>query len=216
MFEFCPRMSARSSRNVSNQKPWPMKWVVVAIVLFMGGYTVVNYFYRKPGPAFRPYEDMNQRATTARLLEAGWQKQSVELRRPTEKPAFGLAAKITRGDAGLGADLTSAFAAKPGLLSSIDRVTAPDEVRRGEMYRLYFSGKLRDQRLQVADAELLRRGNDLVLLPETEKIPGDALLTRWPDGEFFAGVDTSKLEPGRYTMRILSEGPAAVWEFRVR
>lgn len=193
-----------------------MKWVVFAIVLFVGGYTVVNYFYRKPGPAFRPYEDMTNRATTARLLEAGWQKTTVDLRRPTEKPGIGLHARISRGPAGLGNDLSSAFAAKPGLLSSIERVTAPDEVRRGEPYRVYFSVTIRDQRRQVADAELLRRGEELVLLPETEKIPGDALLSRWPDAEYGAAIPTDALAPGTYRLRILSDGPSAEWQFRVR
>jgi hypothetical protein len=193
-----------------------MKWVIAAIVVFIAGYTAVNYFYRKPGPAFRPYEDMNQRATTARLLQAGWQKTGVELQRPIEGPSIGLAAKVARGSPGLGHDLAAAFAAKPGLLSSIDRVTAADQVRQGEPYRVHFSATVRDQRLQVADAELLRRGSEIVLLPETEKIPGDRLLTRWPDLHYVAHIPTDSLAPGTYRFRILSEGPAAEWEFVVR
>jgi len=40
-----------------------MKWVVVAIVVFVAGYTVVNLLFRKPGRAYRPYQDAQDRAT---------------------------------------------------------------------------------------------------------------------------------------------------------
>lgn len=193
-----------------------MKWVVVAIVLFVAGYTVVNVLYRKPGKAFRPYEDMNTRATTARLLSAGWQKTSIDLVRPTEKPSIGIAATIKRGPAGLGSDLGTAFAQKPQLLATVDRVTAADQVRRGETYRVHFSGKFGDQKLQVANAELLRRDHEIVLMPVAEKLPGNNLLSRWPDADFWTGIPTDNLPPGNYTMRILSHGPAAQWEFRVK
>src|SRR6187551_364454 len=69
-------------------KPWSMKWIIVAIVIFVVGYTAVNFFYRKKGPAYRPYQDAQDRATTSRLLAAGWHKIPIETRRPMEKPDF--------------------------------------------------------------------------------------------------------------------------------
>jgi len=58
-----------------------MKWIVVAIVIFVIGYTIVNVFFRKAGRAYRPYQDAQDRATTARLVAAGWQKIPVDIRR---------------------------------------------------------------------------------------------------------------------------------------
>lgn len=193
-----------------------MKWIVVAIVVFVAGYTVVNIYYRKQGPAFRPYEDMNKRATTARLLQAGWQKLPVELTRPLEKPGFTLAATTSRAAAGLGAELEAAFAEKPVLLASIDRATAPESVARGADYPVHFTASLADQRLQLGRIEALRRGHEIVLVPTLEKLPGKNLLSRWKDADYCALVPTDRLEPGRYTVRLTASGPAMQWTVLVR
>ena len=136
-------------------KPWPMKWVVVAIVVFVVGYTAVNLFFRKPGRAYRPYQDANDRATTARLLAAGWQKMPVDARRPVEKPATGdVPAAVTRASVGLGPDLIPSFAEPPKLLTSIDSVVAPAGVARGAEYNAYFTASIASQKAQVGDLAL--------------------------------------------------------------
>src|SRR5258708_35600170 len=116
-------MSAQSRRPTRD--PWSMKWIVVAIVIFVVGYTIVNVYFRKKGQAYRPYQDAQDRATTARLLAAGWQKVPVDSRRPIEKPADDNPAAVTRAAVGLGPDLTGNFAEQPKLLATIDRVVAP-------------------------------------------------------------------------------------------
>ncbi len=193
-----------------------MKWIVVAIVVFVVGYTLVNIYYRKPGRAFRPYEDMNNRATTVRLLSGGWQKVPVDVIRPTEKPKLGLTASVTRGANGLGAELEAAFAEKPVLLRSIDRVSAPDRVERGTDYLIHFSATLSDQRLQLGRVEALLRGQEIVLVPFLEKLPGNNLLSRWQDADYLAELETIRLAPGRYTVRFAADGPSTQWSFEVR
>ena len=124
-------------------KPWPMKWIVAAIVLFVAGYTVVNLYFRKPGRPYRPYQDAQDRATTARLLAAGWQRLPVDSRRPIEKPASAnTPAAVTRDEAGLGPDLAAKFAEQPKLLATIDRVVAPAAVAHGADYTAYFTTTL--------------------------------------------------------------------------
>ena len=63
-----------------------MKWILAAIAVFIVGYTLVNIYFRKPGRGYRPYQDAQNRATTSRLLAAGWQKMPVDFRRPAEPP----------------------------------------------------------------------------------------------------------------------------------
>jgi hypothetical protein len=208
-------MTARPPRPA--RPPWPMKWVVLAIVVFVVGYTLVNLYFRKPGRAFRPYEDMNSRATTARLLAAGWQKVPLDARRPVEKPAVDdVPAAVTRAAVGLGADLEDKFAEKPKLLASIDRVVAPAAVDHGGSYNAYFTATLPTQKALVGELTLFRRGNELVLIPTTEPLPGRGLMSRWEDSTYQVSIPTANLPAGRYRMRIVAQGPAVAWSFTVR
>lgn len=193
-----------------------MKWIVLSIVLFVVGYTLVNLYFRKPGPAFKPYEDMNKRATTARLLAGGWQKLPVEISRPVGQPKLGLTATSTRAAAGLGADLEASFAEKPVLLATIDRVTAPSHISRGTSYDVHFAATLADQHLQVGRIEALLREREIVLIPVLERLPGNNLLSRWKDADYLASVPTDRLAPGRYTIRLASRGPAMQWSVDVQ
>ena len=198
-------------------KPWPMKWIVLVIAVFIAGYTWVNLRYRKPGRAFRPYEDMNREATTARLLAAGWQKIPVDARRPVEKPAADDApAAIARAALGLGPDLESKFAEKPKLLASIDRVVSPATVAHGRDYAAYFTASLGDLKEQVGDVALYRKDHELVLVPSTEPLPGRLLKSRWNDATYYVSFSTANLPPGRYEVRIVARGPAATWSVTVR
>ena len=194
-----------------------MKWIVAAIVVFVAGYTFVNLYFRKPGRAYRPYQDAQDRATTARLLAAGWQKLPVDTRRPAEKPAADdTPAAVTRDFPGIGSDLEAKFAEKPKLLATIDRVVAPDTVARGRDYSAYFTASLVDLKVQMGEITLYRKGHELVLVPTTEPLPGKELKSRWNDSTYWVGFATATLPPGRYEMRVVARGPAAAWSFTVR
>ena len=194
-----------------------MKWIVAVIVVFIVGYTLVNVYYRKPGPGYRPYQDAQDRATTARLLAAGWQKVTVDARRPAERPAVDdTPAAVTREFPGLGPDLESKFATKPRLLATIDRVVSPAVVARGRNYAAYFTATLADLKEQVDELTLYRRGNELVLIPSTEKLPGKDLRSRWNDSTYWVSFPTTNLPPGRYEMRIVAKGPALTWSFTIK
>jgi len=194
-----------------------MKWIVAVIVVFVVGYTLVNVYFRKPGRGYRPYEDMNNRATTARLLAAGWQKMPVDTRRPVEPAAAeDTPAAVTRDFPGLGADLESKFATKPRLFATIDRVVSPAAVTHGRDYSAYFTASLASLKEQVGDLALYRKGNELVLIPSTEPLPGRDLKSRWNDSTYWVSFSTANLPAGRYQVRIVAKGPAAAWAFTVR
>lgn len=194
-----------------------MKWIIVAILVFMAGYTVVNFYFRKPGQAYRPYQDANNRATTTRLLAAGWHKISVSTHLPVgDAPAAEHAASVSFGAVGLGLDFAPNFAEPPKLVSSIDSVHAPAEIAAGADYSFRFSATLVDQKHPLADVTLYRRGNELVLVPTTEDLPGQELMTRWNDSTYAATFPTTALTPGLYTARLVARGPARTWSFTVK
>jgi hypothetical protein len=194
-----------------------MKYIVAVIVVFVVGYTVVNIYFRKPGPGYRPYQDAQDRATTARLLAAGWHKIPVTLRRPTESPtADGNPAAITRDFPGLGADLESKFAEKPRLFATIDRVVSPAAVNRGGDYTAYFTASLTSLKEEMGELALYRRDKELVFIPITESLPGKELRSRWNDSNYCASFPTADLPPGRYEARIVAKGRAATWSFTVK
>ncbi len=193
-----------------------MKWIVLAIVVFMVGYTAVNVFYRKKGQPYRPYQDAQDRATTARLLAAGWHKVPLDTRRPIDKPSLdGAAAPIAHELAGLG-DLESKFAEKPKLIATIDSVTAPASVVRGQDCTVYFTASLSKLKDQVGDLTLYQRDHELVLIPSLENLPGKDLMSRWNDSTYEVSFSTANLAPGKYTMRIVALAPAATWSFTVK
>jgi hypothetical protein len=193
-----------------------MKWVVVAIAAFIALYTAVNLFYRKPGRGHEPAAEARARATAARLQSAGWQTLPVETRRPIEKPAVETPAAFSRGALGFGLDLDLCFVEKPPLLASIDQVTAPSAVTRGEPCTIYFTASIRDLQWQLAEVRLLRRDNELVLIPTAEHLPGKQLYSRWSDAHYCASFSTQSLPPGRYEVRLIASGPAARWTLTVR
>jgi len=193
-----------------------MAWVVAAIAVFVVGYTLINLFYRKPGGGHRPYEENARKVTAARLQQAGWERLPVDTRRPVEKPPAEGSAPVTRGGLGLGLDLDPCFTERPTLLASIDQVTAPATVARGADYAAYFTGSVPDLQFQLGDMQLFRHGEELVLVPNLEHLPGPQLLSRWRDANYCARFSTQTLAPGRYRVRVVASGPAAVWTLTVK
>ena len=192
-----------------------MKWVVLVIAIFIVGYTVINLRYRKPGKGHEPAAEMKQRVTAARLKEAGWVAVPSHSRRPAEKIS-GNDAVISRGSVGLGLDFNTTLVDKPELLRSIDLVSAPEVVAAGTDYTVCFTGSISDLKLQLGEIQLYRRGNELVLLPVTEHLPGKELYSRWKDANYCLTFPTDGLPPGTYEASIFAQGPAAKWSFRIK
>ena len=60
---------------------------MLAILAVVVPYTWLTLAYRKPGPAFQPYEDLRRQANVKRLLAAGYQRISLTAQRPADRPA---------------------------------------------------------------------------------------------------------------------------------
>src|SRR5688572_3099360 len=96
-----------SLMSAPNQRPWSMKWIVIIIVLIIGPYTYLTLRYRKPGPAFQPYDDLKKRANVSRLLEAGYRRISITAQRPADGARARGGAEVTTAAGGLPPELRS-------------------------------------------------------------------------------------------------------------
>src|SRR5215213_7515076 len=85
----------------ADRRPWPMKWIVLAIVVVIVPYTYLTLRYRRPEKAFQPYADLKDRANTRRLLSSGFQRITLHAQRPADPVRSVFNATITPGAGGL-------------------------------------------------------------------------------------------------------------------
>ena len=84
-------------------------------------------------------------------------------------------------------------------------MTAPTAIAQGVDCTVYFTASLGDQKKQLGDITLYRRGPELVFVPELESLPGTGLLSRWNDTDYWLSFPTLDLPPGRYRITAWSE-----------
>lgn len=193
-----------------------MKWIVIAILLFLVPYTIITLRYRKPNEPFRPYEDMQNRATVSRLLSAGYRRIPL----PAQRPADALrnpppAASLTPVLGGLPQALTETLVKQPLLPASIANVAAAPEVAASEPYTIRFACVHPDEQRQLAGADLYLRDNDIIIAPDFEKLGGQ-LLARTRDNVVELVVPAGTFAPGRYEVLLAGANESRRWSLNVR
>lgn len=197
------------------RQPWPMKWIVLAILLMIVPYTFVTLRYRKPGPAFQPYEDMKNRANVVRLLAAGYQRIPLPARRPADGPSPQGGASILPDAAGVPADLKSTLVEPPLLPADIVRIHAAPSVEPAAPYPLELTFVPPDDRHQLRGAELYVRGDRAVIVPTFEPAGGD-LVARGRETVVLLTIPAGALKPGRYMITVAGERASRSWPLEVR
>jgi hypothetical protein len=194
-----------------------MKWVIIAIVAMIVPYTYLTLHFRKQGPAFQPYEDTRNRINNSRLLSAGYQRITLDARRPAE-PAKLVAGMVSvsseAAPGGMPANLGQALIDQPMLPVSIDKVSAGGFSVASQPYVIQFTCTLPDNKEQLADAHLYRLENDLLLVPSFEKLGGE-LLARTQDSTVVLTVPAGTLKPGNYTVMIVGQRASRRWTLQV-
>lgn len=198
-----------------DRQPWPMKWVVLAILLCIVPFTIVNWFYRKPGRAYEPYDEMKTRANVSRLLNAGYQRIPLPAQRPADPLRNPVSTLIGSAAGGLPAELSATLVEQPLLPAEITNVSAPGTVSAGEEYAFRFICTLPDQKRQLAGADLYVKGDELVVTPDYEKLSGD-LVARTADNIVQLTVPASTLHPGRYRVTLVGQKTSRVWTLEVK
>lgn len=207
-------MSARSPAK----KPWSLKWVAIVILACIIPYTWITIRYRKPGPAFQPYEDSKNRANVMRLLDAGYQRVAVVALRPAD-PAktapSGAKAEAAVVPGGLPPRLSETLVEIPLMPDRVNSVTALRESAAGSAYRLQFTCTVPDNKEQLAGAEVYVRDRELTLIPSFEKIEG-GLLARTTESVVLIEIPAGTLKPGSYVATLVGARQSQRWNLDVR
>jgi len=204
-------MSAASKHRQS----WPMKWIAVAIILFAVPYTILTLRYRKPGPAFQPYQDMKNRANVVRLLEAGYQRLPLTAQRPADGTKAAGGAAVTQGPGGLPPDLRSTLVETPLLPTEILSVSAAPTGNPLRAYGVHFTCALPGDQQQLGGADLYIRGDQLVIIPTFERVGGE-LLTRSRQTVVLLTIPPGAVKPGSYTVTLVAERASPTWPLEIR
>lgn len=199
----------------NQHRPWPMKWIVVAIIVIIVPYTFLTLRYRKPGPAFQPYEDMKNRVNVSRLLSAGYQRVPLTAQRPADGARTIGGADVTNVPGGLPSDLRSTLVEPPMLPTEILSVTAGPNTTTLLPYAIQFTCTLPDDKKQLGGAELYVRGETLVITPTFDHVTGD-LLTRSRNAAVLLTIPSGTLKPGRYSVTLVGERASRSWPLEVK
>jgi hypothetical protein len=198
-----------------NRQPWPMKWIVVAILLLIVPYTFITLRYRKAGPAFQPYEDIKNRANVSRLLAAGYQRIPIIAQRPADTGRAPGGASITNAPGGVPQDLQSTLVEPLSLPTDITSVTASADASAAQPYAIQLACTLPDDKRQLGGADLYVRGEQLVIAPTFEQITSD-LLARSRHAAVLLTIPPGALKPGHYTVTLIAQHGARTWPLEVR
>jgi hypothetical protein len=193
------------------RQPWPMKWIVLAIVLFLVPYTYLNLHYRKPGPAYQPYQDSRQRAA---LEKVGYQRVTCRVDRPSDPKPSADTALILPAPGGLPADLLTTFPAPPLMPAEIGLVGAAASLDAGETYQIQFSCTQSDNLREVIGAHLYFKAGEIFALPDSEALPA-GLIARTRAAVIRIRVPPASLPAGAYHLTLVGEQSSKSWTLQV-
>jgi hypothetical protein len=191
-----------------------MKWVILVIIAVLVPYTYINLKYRKPNPAYRPYQDAQERANVVRLLSAGYKRITLKAELPAD-PFRAVAPVATTAVAGgLPAALVSTLVEKPLLPAEIRSVTTASSLIAANPYPIRFLCVLPDNKEQLAGAELYLKDNEIVITPDFELLTG-GLQARSRESEILLTVPGGSFKPGAYTITLVGERASRTWTLQV-
>jgi hypothetical protein len=188
-----------------------MKWIVLAIVLFVALYSYLNLHYRKPGPAYQPYQDSRQRA---QLEKAGYQRITARVDRPSDPAPVAGSAVVFPAPGGLPADLLATFPSPPLLPAEIGPVGAAGSLDAQSVYQIQFSCAQSDNRREVVEAHLYFKAGEIIALPDSALLP-EGLTARARAAVIRIRVPPGSLPPGTYRVTLVGAEASKSWTLQV-
>lgn len=192
-----------------------MKWIVLAIVVIIAPYTYLTLRYRKPGPAFQPYEEMKNRANVSRLLAAGYQRIPLTAERPADQPHLTARVSSSPAAGGLPDELKSTLVEAPLLPLSITDVLASPRANTLQAYPIQITCTLADDKQQPSGADLYLKGETIVIVPTFERVAGD-LRARTRESRITITLPAGTLKPASYHATVIGAQTSRQWSLEVR
>jgi hypothetical protein len=192
-----------------------MKWIVVAILVFVPIYTYLTVHFRRSGQVYEPYAEARDRATVERLLAAGYRCITLAATRPTEPLRTSARASIAAAPGGLPADLAMALVAAPLPPARVTHIAAARETNAAQPYIIDFTATLPDEKEELLEAQIYVRTGSLVLVPNFERVPG-GLLVRSTETEVRLTVPAGVLPPGHYRVMLVGTHESQTWALSVK
>jgi len=192
-----------------------MKWVAAAIIVVLPIYTFLTLKYRKPGPAFQPYQDMHDRAVVLRLLSGGYQRITVDARRPAESVARIGGARVHAAPGGIPHALETSLIDPPSLPDEIVEISAPATAAADRDYPIELTCLLPDNHRQLSGAHLYLKGSAVAIIPDFERLPGQ-LTARTRESAVRITVPAGVLKAGSYRVTLIGERASQAWTLEVR
>lgn len=195
-----------------------MKWIALALIPLLVGYTFVTLHYRKPNRPYEPYNDLKTRGQTHNLLTAGYQRIPLNADLPADSAAnpasalTNLNARPTAG--GLPAALKESLFDQPALPAGYTAAYGPSEISSLLGGTVAFDTDTGDVAHQLSGAYLYVQGDQIVIAPELEALEGE-LAARRNQAHIRIVIPGGALKPGRYTMLLAGRNSSLTWSLQV-
>lgn len=196
------------------RKPWSMKWIVIAIILFVGIYSYLTLKYRKPNHSYEPYNDIKQRGLTHNLLTAGYQRIPLKVDHPTNPQPLPATAVASNRSGGLPAKLIESLFDQPALADSYAQLKASAQGNALMPYTIMAQSLTNDERNQVAAAYAYVQHRTVFIVPEIETLDGK-LTTRRRDNPVRLVIPGGTLRPGDYEVSLVGAKSSLGWTLQV-
>ncbi len=205
-------MCARSA-----SKPWPMRWIVLAILLAIVPYTWITLHFRKAARPFEPYSDLKQRANVHRLLAAGYHRIPLSAERPADQVLASPAAQAIPRPAlgGIPAALKETLVDVPSLPESIRAVRAAAASSTLLPYTIDVECTLSDLNLGLASSYLYLKDNELIILNGFETFAGE-LRSRSREIALRLTAPAGALPSGDYHLTLVGLRNSVQWHLSVK
>jgi hypothetical protein len=193
------------------RQPWPMKWIVLAIIVFIAAYSYLTLHFRKPGPSYEPFQDYRLRQ---RLEQAGYSRLTLHPRWPSDPKPLRPDLAIAPAAGGLPADLRAAFPSPPLLPAEIGAVEAAPSASDTEPYEIRFLSTVADNHQVLAEAKLYFRPGQLYIVPGCEPLAGE-LTARSRSVLTEISLPPAALPAGTYRAILVGARSARAWTVQV-
>jgi len=197
------------------RKPWPMKWIVLAMFLFIVPYTYLTLHFRKPGPGYEPYKDAREKTMIARagfrrVSLSAVQVASAHMTIEVEPPAV-----ISASPGGIPRELESFQIVPPIIPAAIGAVSASATFDASKPYPIRFVCAAANLQQVLSGARLYIKGSEAYLLTDLARLPA-GLSARTEQETVEIDIPPGTFDPGKYRFTLIGQTASKSWNLKVR